>query len=136
MYWSLDRQTKISLGRIVQWTEKSSNNYLCLLHTGSYMINILSPYGSKHIWIGKVIFSLMRISDPDALKLLSFSVPSVISIYFSVFLGYIKYVNTLERWSTCGPPRYSLKRYLIWNLDVFQAKACKKTIPKVSFISK
>ena len=34
-------------------------------------------------------FSLMRISDADALKLLSFSVPSVISIHFSVFLGYI-----------------------------------------------
>ena len=39
-------------------------------------------------------FSLMRISDPDALKLLSFSVPSVISLHFSVFLGYIKCQHT------------------------------------------
>ena len=29
-----------------------------------------------------------------------------------------------------------LKRYLTWNPDVFQAKACKKTIPTVSFIPK
>ena len=35
-------------------------------------------------------FSLMRISVPDVLKLLSFCVPSVISIHFSVFLGYIQ----------------------------------------------
>ena len=35
-------------------------------------------------------FSLMRISVPDVLKLLSFCVPFVISIHFSVFLGNIQ----------------------------------------------
>ena len=35
--------------KIVRWTVTSSNNYLCLLHTGIYMRNILSPYRSRLI---------------------------------------------------------------------------------------
>ena len=82
-------------------------------------------------------FSLMRISDQDALKLLSFSVPSVISIHFLriswVYLDMSTYSKSDPPVARHGIP---LKRYLTWNPDVFQAKACKKTIPTVSFIPK
>ena len=115
---------------------KSSNNCLCLLHTGIYMRNILSI--SKQTYLNRECnrlgmstlqgtFSSMRISDQEALKLSSFSVPFVISIHFSVFPGYI-YI----RQHTRKVIRLWPATVLLWN-DIwrgtqtfFLAKACKK----------
>ena len=122
---------------------KSSNNCLCLLHTSIYMRNILSPAISKQTYLNRECnrlgmstlqgtFSSMRISDHDALKLSSFSVPFVISIHFSVFPGYI-YIRQHTRKVIHLWPATVLLWSDIWHgtQTFFLAKACKN-IPTVS----
>ena len=120
---------------------KPSNNCLCLLHTSIYMRNILSPAISKQTYLNRECnrlgmstlqgtFSSMRISDQEALKLSSFSVPFVISIHFSVFPGYI-YIRQHTRKVIHLWPATVLLWSDIWHgtQTFFLAKACKKTSP-------
>ena len=72
-------------------------------------------------------FSFMRISDQNAFKILSFSVSSVISYISPYFLGIFKYVNTLERWSSCGRPRYYFEAISDMEPRCYSGQSLQKT---------